>query len=158
MNDKAERPAHIPWPPILFIAALVGSILLGIFVPLPWIPPPLSDILFAIGCLLVAGAVLIGALAIRTLIRHKTTVMPTQPSEHLVTNGPFALSRNPIYLAYVIILFGAGFVSGNLWFMALALACAFAINRLAIAGEEAHLSLRFGKRYRDYSRKVRRWI
>ncbi len=158
MTDRSDRPAHIPWPPLVFIVAAALAAGLGQWIALPWLPPPFSDVVFAIGWLLAAGAIVIAVLSVRTMIRHKTTVMPTRASEHLVSDGPFAISRNPIYLAYVTLLFGIGLITSNLWFLPVALAAAFAIRKLAIEPEEAHLALRFGKRYRDYSKKVRRWI
>lgn len=158
MTDASDRPAHIPWPPIIFLVAVIVAVLLGRTVALSWLPPPFSDVLFAMGWLTAASAVLIGVLAVRTMVRHKTTVLPTRASEHLVTDGPFAISRNPIYLAYVMLLIGVGLVTANIWFLLVALPAAFAIRKLAIEPEQAHLSLRFGKRYRDYTKKVRRWI
>ena len=158
MTGTSDRPAHIPWPPIIFVAAIVVAAALGLWIAPPWLPPPFSDVVFAIGCVLALGSIAIAVLAVRTMIRHKTTVLPTRASEHLVTDGPFAISRNPIYLAYVTLLIGIGLIASNLWFPAVALIAAFAITKLAIEPEEAHLALRFGKRYRDYSKKVRRWI
>lgn len=158
MTETHNRPTHIPWPPIIFVAAVAAAVALDRWLGSPWLPSPFSDVVFAIGWLLSAGAVLIAVLAVRTLMRHKTTVMPTRASDHLVTDGPFGISRNPIYLAYVMFLIGLGLIASNIWFVIVALISAFAIRKLAIEPEEAHLALRFGKRYRDYSKKVRRWI
>ena len=44
------------------------------------------------------------------------------------------------------------------WFLVLALVAAFLTQKLAIEPEERHLDVRFGKKYREYSKKVRRWI
>jgi protein-S-isoprenylcysteine O-methyltransferase Ste14 len=158
MTQQSDRPAHIPWPPIIFVAALIIALALGYWIRTPWLPPPFSDVVFAVGWLIAAASIVVAALSIRTLVRHKTTVLPTRASEHLVTDGPFAISRNPIYLAYVMLLAGVGLIGSNIWFLLVALAAAFAIRKLAIEPEEAHLALRFGKRYRDYSKRVRRWI
>ena len=43
------------------------------------------------------------ALAFR---RHRTTIMPNRPATALVTGGPFALSRNPIYVANTLLVGG----------------------------------------------------
>ncbi len=53
---------------------------------------------------------------------------------------------------------GGGMVAGSLWFFLFALICAFVVQKLAIEPEEKHLEARFGKRYRDYAKRVRRWI
>lgn len=158
MNAYETRPNRLPWPPMLYVAAIVVAAILGWFYPLPWIPSPLSDILFAIGIVGIAGVVLIDVSAMRTLHRARTTIMPHRGSEHLVTEGPFSLSRNPIYLANTLLTVSIGLIAGSLWFILAGLVAAFATQKLAIEREESHLETRFGKRYRDYRKKVRRWI
>ena len=127
-------------------------------VPLPWLPPPLSEFLFAVGWLAAAGAVAIVAAAIRAMRRANTTITPNRASEHLVTTGPFSFTRNPIYLGGTMLLIGIGLITGILWLILLAPVDAFATLKLAIEREERHLEVRFGKKYRDYIKKVRRWI
>lgn len=158
MADVEARPNRLPWPPLIYVAAIALSIVLHYLIPLPWIPSPLSDILFAVGWLLVAGGIMLMASALRALQRAGTTPHAHHPSEHLVTNAAFALTRNPIYLANTMIMLGAGLIAGVVWFFPLALAAAFATQKLAIEREERHLEARFGKRFRDYAKKVRRWI
>lgn len=158
MTEIQARPNRLPWPPLIYLAAIAASIVLHLVYPLPFIGPPLSDILFAGGGLLIIGVVAIDFSAIRTLQRAKTTVMPHRGSEHLVTDGPFSFSRNPIYLANTMLMFGAGLMSQIVWFFPLGLIAAFLTQKLAIEREEKHLEIRFGKRYRDYSKRVRRWI
>ena len=70
----------------------------------------------------------------------------------------FGITRNPIYLADTLLLLGVGLVSGITWFLPLALAAAFVTGKVAIDKEERWLTEKFGKRYRDYTKRVRRWI
>ena len=63
-----------------------------------------------------------------------------------------------VYLANTMLTLGVGLISGIVWFLPLALIAAYATQKLAIEREERHLDLRFGKRFRDYVRRVRRWI
>ena len=158
MSDVQTVPNSFPWPPVIYGAAILVAVLLGWLVPLPWIGQPLSDILFAVGCLAVVAALALIIVSIRTLRRHGTTEMPHRASEHLVTAGPFGLTRNPIYLGDTLLMIGIGLAAGIWWFILLALVAAFATQKLAIEREERHLEGRFGKRYRDYRKRVRRWI
>lgn len=156
MSTKGRR--GIPWPPILYLGAIAAAVALNIFLPLPWLGGVLAEILFAIGWL---GLFAVAALwfgAIRTMLRARTTLNPTGTPEHLVTSGPFALSRNPIYLANTMLLIGLALIVGSVWFALLGLAAAFLTGKLVIQFEEKMLAERFGKRYRDYARRVRRWI
>jgi protein-S-isoprenylcysteine O-methyltransferase Ste14 len=158
MTDIQNSPNRLPWPPIIYLAAIAISIALGLLFPLPWISAPLSDILFAAGWLLVAAMVALDFSAMRTMVRAKTTIRPDKASEHLVTTGAFSFTRNPIYLGNTLLMIGVGLITGIVWFLPLAIVAAFLTQKLAIEREERHLEARFGKRYRDYAKRVRRWI
>ncbi len=158
MKDVTVRPNSLPWPPIIYLAAIVVSILLNILYPIPWFGQPLSGILFAIGWLMIAAFVALNISALRALRRVQTTVRPDRGTDHLVTDGPFSFTRNPLYLAGAILILGIGLVSGIVWFLVLAIFAAFAVQKLAIEREERHLQARFGKIYLDYARRVRPWI
>lgn len=158
MSELEARPNRFPWPPVIYVAAIALAIVLAWLVPLPWIGRPLSDLLFAVGIITLVGVVLIDLAAMRALSRARTTIMPHRASEHLVTGGPYAFTRNPIYLANTLLMIGVGLMSGIIWFLVLAVVAAFLTQKAAIEREEKHLELRFGKKYRDYAKKVRRWI
>lgn len=158
MSDNTDRPAAVPWPPIVYLAGAVVAILLGVVYPLPWLPSPLSELAFAAGVVVVAGAAAMEIAAVMTLRRANTTVLPTRRSDHLVTGGPYSFTRNPIYLGNTMLLIGAGLIFGLLWFLPVAIIAAMLVNKLAIEREEVHLEHRFGRAYRDYRKKARRWI
>jgi protein-S-isoprenylcysteine O-methyltransferase Ste14 len=158
VNPFETRPNRLPWPPMIYLAAIAIAAILRYLVPLPWLPSPLSDILFAVGIVSLVGVVAIDISAMRTLSRAKTTIMPHKGSEHLVTGGPFSFTRNPIYLANTLLTIAIGLMAGSVWFIVMAIVAAFATQKLAIEREEKHLEARFGKKYRDYCKKVRRWI
>ncbi len=153
-----DKPSSIPWPPLIYLGAIVVSFILGIYYPLPWLPTIISDGLFAVGILMAVGGLVFVIYAIRTLTKHKTTVSPTRRADHLVTGGLFALSRNPIYLGNTVITLGLGISLANPWFFAGAILAALLTNFLQIIPEEKHLEHHFGKQWRTYAKKVRRWI
>jgi protein-S-isoprenylcysteine O-methyltransferase Ste14 len=158
VTDIATRPSRFPWPPLIYLAAVAISIVLWILYPLPWFGSPMSDILFAVGCVAVVAVVAIDISAMRSLARAKTTIRPDKGSTQLVTGGAFSFTRNPIYLANTLVMLGVAMISGILWFVPFALIAAFLTQKLAIEPEERHLATRFGKRYHDYAKRVRRWI
>lgn len=153
-----DKPSRIPWPPLLYLSAILAAFYLGRNYPLPWLPTGIADGLFAVGVLMIIGGFAFDIYAIRTLIVHKTTIMPTSGATHLVTSGPFAVSRNPIYLGNTILTSGLGIALANPWFFIAAIAAALATNFLQIVPEEKHLERQFGKSWRTYTKKVRRWI
>ena len=96
MNDVTARPNSMPWPPIMYLGAIAVSILLNVFYPLPWFRQPLSGILFVLGWLMIAAFVALNISAIRAMRRAGTTVRPDRGTDHLVTDGPFSFTRNPL--------------------------------------------------------------
>ena len=158
MSEIEHRPSNIPWPPLIYVAAIALAIILNWLVPLPWLTRPTSDLLFAVGIITVVAVVAIDAGAMRALKRGKTTIMPHRGSEYLVTDGPFSFSRNPLYLGNTLLMIGIALITGIVWFLLLAILAGFATQKLAIEREEQHLTIRFGKKYRDYAKRVRRWI
>lgn len=158
MNAAGTIAARIPWPPLLYLVAIAVGFLLNAAWPSPWFGQPLSDILFAFGLLVLAAGIALFAMAIATMRRARTAIDPRKAPDHLVTGGPFAISRNPIYLGDTLIVVGLGLVFQIGWLVLTALVAAAFTTRLAIAPEEKIMAERFGKRYRDYARRVRRWL
>ncbi len=153
-----DTPSNIPWPPLLYLTAIAAAVVLGIYLPLPWLPRGLSDGLFAVGIMMAVGGFAFSIFALRTLKSHDTTVNPTKGADKLVTTGPFALSRNPIYLGNTVVTFGLAITFANPWFFITGIIAALATNFLQIVPEEKHLAHRFGKQWRAYKKKARRWI
>lgn len=155
--DPRERPSRFPWPPVLLVTSLAGAWLLGEVYPLTW--PGADDLpAHAVGLSFGIGGIVLLAWAALTLSRHDTTILPHEGASHLVTDGPYARFRNPIYLADVMIMFGIAEVTKNFWFAILALHFAVAVTKLAIIPEERHLEAKFGQAWRDYAETTRRWI
>lgn len=156
--STASRPGVVPWPPLIFISAIAISVILNGIYPLPWLWSPLGDILVAFGWLVLLAVAALLFSAVRVMTRAKTTMNPNAAPDHFVANGPFAISRNPMYLANTLLLVGLGLVTGIAWFLPLALLAALLTQKVAIEKEERWLAEKFGKRYRDYAKRVRRWI
>ncbi len=103
-------------------------------------------------------ALAIVAWAFFTFQSINTTILPNKAASHLATNGPFKWSRNPIYVADIIIISGVGLATGNPWQIITAAITIFVIEEFAIKREEIHLKAKFGQDWNEYSKKVRRWV
>jgi protein-S-isoprenylcysteine O-methyltransferase Ste14 len=158
MNEHLERPNRLPWPPIILATGWMLATAAHYLAPLPWLTGPLGELVFAFGVLIGVGAIAIDVAAIRSMRQARTTIMPHKGSDHLVTRGPFSFTRNPIYLANAMLTIAIGLVTGIAWFLPAAFIASFATQKLAIEREEKHLEARFGKTFRDYAKRVRRWI
>jgi protein-S-isoprenylcysteine O-methyltransferase Ste14 len=109
--------------------------------------------------LAIAGAMII-LLGVASFRRAKTTINPMKPelSSSLVISGIYKLSRNPMYLGFLLVLAGwAVFLSNALAFVFVA-AFIFYMNRFQIEPEEKALAGKFGQEFLDYKSRVRRWL
>ena len=107
--------------------------------------------------LVAAGIALIvwSALAFR---KARTTIVPHQPPSALVEAGPYRFSRNPIYLADLLILAGAALILGAPLALILLVPFGAVLQRLFILPEEAVLERDLGQPYLDYKARVGRWF
>ena len=76
----------------------------------------------------------------------------------LVVSGVYKVSRNPMYLGFLLVLFGWGIFLSNLLALLLLPGFVVYLKHFQIGPEEEALRLRFGVQYEMYQRNVRRWI
>ena len=109
---------------------------------------------------LLLSAVLISLISLAQFLVSKTTVDPTNPQKttKLVTNWVFSITRNPMYLAMLLLLLGFGLHLGNAFNVLLAAGFVAYMNRFQIIPEERALQAIFGKEYQQYCATVRRWF
>jgi protein-S-isoprenylcysteine O-methyltransferase Ste14 len=155
IDDGAAAPSTVPWPPIVFGVAAVAAVGVGRALPLPWRLPAGVR---AIGGAALAAGLGIDVAAMATMRWHRANILPHRPATTLVTSGPFALTRNPIYLGNTLALAGAGLLLSNPWLPVGAILAARAVARLAILPEERHMAARFGEDWAAYARRVPRWL
>ncbi|WP_371186652.1 isoprenylcysteine carboxylmethyltransferase family protein [Thalassotalea maritima] len=112
-------------------------------------------------------ALLLGALALVIIVvavigfrRQQTTIDPRDPRQttHLINQGIFAYSRNPIYLAFVLLIIAFGLLMNSVWLFIVTPAFTAYLTLWQIIPEEQALKQLFGKAYDDYSQQVRRWL
>jgi protein-S-isoprenylcysteine O-methyltransferase Ste14 len=142
-------------PPVYLLAAIAAMVALHYLLPgrqildAPW--------RWAGAVPIIAGLAL-GVWVATLFRRRKTTIKPGDVSSSLVTEGPFRLSRNPIYLGMTCILVGTALALGSLvpWLVVPVFVVLIGYNVIPV--EEAMLEDTFGQSYADYRAHVRRWI
>jgi len=87
-----------------------------------------------------------------------TTVKPFQESKVLITTGVFSISRNPMYLGFILILTGIGLLLGSVTPFFIVLFFWFFLKQYYIVAEERMLEKQFQADWHIYRKKVRRWI
>lgn len=81
-----------------------------------------------------------------------------EKSKKLVTSGLYSFSRNPMYLGSVIFLFGLAVLFGNAISIFVPVLFFFVIDKIFIPYEEVKAGREFGKKYKNYRKRVRRWV
>jgi protein-S-isoprenylcysteine O-methyltransferase Ste14 len=90
--------------------------------------------------------------------RHGTGLLPGQATHALIEEGPYRLSRNPLYVGMLALYLGLALLAPTFWGLALFPAAVGLVLWGAIRPEERFLHERFGAPYDDYTRRVRRWL
>lgn len=159
MSQSSETPGIGFHPPLLHaIAFAIGWALERLL----W-QPPLPDALtrelaVGLGAAAATAGLLMGIWAAWTMHRARTGIPVHHPVNALVTSGPFAWSRNPIYLALNLLYGGAALVLALAWPLLLLPVVLVALRILVIDREERFLERRFPDTYPAYRARVRRWL
>ena len=109
--------------------------------------------------LAIGGAMTI-VLGVASFRRAKTTINPMKPesSSSLVISGIYKLSRNPMYLGFLLVLVGWTVFFSNALAFVFVPVFIFYMNRFQIDPEERALAGKFGQEFVDYKSRVRRWL
>lgn len=91
-------------------------------------------------------------------VAGKGTLAPWAPPRDLVTAGPYRFSRNPMYIAVMLVLLGwtVGFWSRLLLLYTVGVIVAFQLR--VVFGEEPWLARTFGEDWQHYAARVPRWL
>ena len=143
------------YPPFV-VLPFIGIIIVSSYYLLP--PVKIFSITTIIGSLMIVLALIIFVKASRAIKKHKTTIFPDGVPSFLVEEGIFQLSRNPIYLAMIIVMIGISIVCQNIAGFVFPVIFYSWINKRWIFEEERNLKKAFGKKYLDYCTKVPRWF
>lgn len=148
-------PAKRIMPTTYLLAAIVAMAGLHILVPGMKVIPPLWNLL---GLVPLAGGVIINLVADKAFRDAKTAVRPFEVSSALITKGAFRISRNPMYLGFVLILIGTAVLMGSLTPWVVVLPFGILMDRMYIVVEERMLAAKFGTDWADYRKSTRRWV
>ena len=95
LEKLPDRPRVVAFPPLLYGGTLAVGLIAHVIVPVQPLPALASRIL---GVLLLVFSGALARWAEGTMHREGTNVNPRQPTLALVIDGPFRLTRNPLYI------------------------------------------------------------
>lgn len=143
-------------PPRLFQFGLVLMVALDVvFGPRPLAARGL-ELFIGVTLAFIGGALTIGAAD--QFSRSKTNINTFLKPDHLVVDGLFRYSRNPMYLGFACVLMGVALALDNFVGMAIAVVFVVIADRWYIQFEEATMAETFGEAYAAYRKSTRRWL
>jgi len=142
-------------PPFVYLGALLIGIGLGLFRPARWLPHALGA---WVGIPIMIAALALFLSSIRRFKAAGTPVPGNRPATAIVKSGPYRFSRNPIYLAFSLLVLGVACALNSLWLLGTLAAAVSVMSFVVIPREERYLEQRFGAEYLNYKAKVRRWL
>lgn len=95
-----------------------------------------------------------------SFVGAETRTTGTVGGTYLVTNGPFAYVRNPLYVGNMLLYAGIGIMSMALfpWLLLIAIVWFYVQYYLIVTREEEYLAGRFGDEFAEYAHQVRRFL
>jgi len=142
-------------PTTYLLAGLLLMVLLrclwsdSVLIPSPWNLAGLVPIIFGVWINLAAD---------RAIHKAGTTVKPFEEARALITEGPYGISRHPMYLGFAAILTGAAILLGAWPAAVIIVLFIVLIEAVFIRAEEQNLERCFGPAWAAYRRRVRRWF
>lgn len=144
-----------PLPPLVVLVGLIAMVGLRLALPDPkLVDPPWTWLGLAVALLGLA----ITFAAAAEFQRRRTNIQTFGEPTRLVTSGLFQLSRNPMYLGFVLLLAGAAAALGGGWPSAIPVTFLLLADGWYIPFEERAMHQAFGEEYDQYRRRVRRWL
>lgn len=158
MNKTAAHTRSWETAETILLPVLLLSLLLGYLFPLPLsaLLPRAASI--SLGILLLLLGLQMIMITRRQFRQAGQPTDPGDPTTWLITTGIFAWSRNPLYLAGMVVFLGLAALLNSLWLLLLLVPTTAAIQIILILPEERYLEEKFGEPYRQYRMTVRRWL
>ena len=157
MKDKQDSPGVYVPPPLFYILIFVA----GVFIQKKI---PLNDTLFKSPAMKIVGSVFFiialffSVRSLRQFFKSKNTLVLIKPASSLQTDGVYNISRNPMYVALTILYLAVTCFIGNWWNIILLPLLLLIVQEYIIKREEKYLDRQFGRQYKRYKLKVRRWL
>jgi protein-S-isoprenylcysteine O-methyltransferase Ste14 len=119
-----------------------------------WLPVAAGTLIYALSTVRFLAA---GGTPAIFFTRHLRLVIGEEPAS-LVSSGLYALSRNPMYLGVLLVVFGQTVLFASVLLAAYACALTIFFHLIVVFAEEPHLRAARGSSYENYCRAVPRWL
>lgn len=154
-EEVKDNPGVVFPPPFIFLGWLAAGFAVDYFLPAPLLR---DSVQYSAGGVAIALSLGLFISAIRQFRKHGTNLRPDKPDTAILSEGPYRLTRNPIYLAMALLFTGISIAADAPWVLAMLLPVLLIMNFLVIPREERYLERAFGDEYLAYKSTTRRWL
>ena len=156
---SGDHPNVLVWPPVLFAGAVGLAWLAGLMLPLDFLQTyGVAGWQFWLGLVIAILGVFLGLSGILAFRRAGTHVHPNHPALVVVRDGPYRMTRNPMYLGAVLFLIGLALFASLEWLVLLIPPVVAILHIGVILREERYMLKKFGTEYSDYLARTHRWL
>ena len=120
--------------------------------------PDVSLVVLLAGVGLCVAGIVLGLSGLAALHRSGTEIDPRKPATVIVSEGPYAHSRHPMYVAFTLAFCGIALVVGSVWAVVVAIPLAITVHFGVVLREERYLERKFPAAYERYRARVRRYL
>jgi len=152
----------LPVRALLFVILIPGTV--AGYIPLQIVDaraassrPELTVASILASCLIVLGASVLLRCVWDFFARGRGTLAPFDPPRHLVVNGLYRFTSNPMYNGVLAVLLGEAWLFRSTPLLQYAAMIFVLFNLVVLVYEEPALESQFGESYRAYRRAVPRW-
>jgi len=153
-NDQKDVAGVIAFPPLIYGAPLLLA--LGLDRRIASRRLPIAARFLSLGFFVASASIAVPAFM--AFKRAGTNVDVNAETTAIVEDGPYAYTRNPLYLGLTLGYIGISLAARATLPLAMLPAVLWVMNAGVIEREERYLERKFGKTYRTYRDRVPRWI
>lgn len=154
-GQRVRRTLPFVLLPVLVVVVVPAVLLVTVAAGWSLAPGPLTTA----GIFAIAGGFLLALWSVSELVRGgRSSPAPTDDPAELVTTGPYALSRNPMFVAVVLLLAGEALFVGAVALGVYAALVALGLHLVVTRYEEPRLRDQFGEAYEAYCEETPRWV
>ncbi|OUX17581.1 MAG: hypothetical protein CBE17_03495 [Gammaproteobacteria bacterium TMED257] len=162
-KDNSDRANVISFPPIIFLFSVNLAFTISMsnmYYFQIYELPEIFNIFRStnMGLLLIIFALIIFYFSLNEFNKKNEDPIPTSPSNLIIDYGIYSLTRNPMYLALLIMQIGIGMILSVIHIVIFTLITYFILKNYVIFPEEEYLENKFGDEYIKYKNSVNRWI
>ena len=152
VKDSTELQATKPY---LFLFPLIIGAIIENFIPTRIFPIKVSLVIGALFCISSLPFII---LALKEFYKAKILFDTRRASTTLINTSIYKITRNPVYLSFVLFYIGLSFLINSIWMLVMMVPSIYFIQIFSIKREEKLLEAKYGEEFRIYKARVRRWI